>query len=133
VTRPLRARHVLAYLAGICHHTRVITWRARYLWLLALIILVIALPLGWGVGLAVAAAVAYYFSLHLHPDEACRTCGGTGRHPGSLFLWSRRQCSSCAGQGRHRRLGNVFLHPNQDVLRERSANKAKKRRKLPRV
>ena len=103
------------------------------LWLLGLVVLVVGLPHAWGLGLAAVAAGAYYVSLHLHPDEFCRTCGGTGRHRGWLFLWTRRQCPGCAGQGRNRRMGNIILHPNRDVMRERTANKAKERRRLPRV
>jgi hypothetical protein len=103
------------------------------LWLLGIVVVLLALPLTWGLGFGVILAIGYYVSLHLHPDEFCRTCGGTGRHSGWLFLWSRRQCPSCAGQGRNRRLGNVILHPNRDTYRERTANRAKERRKLPRV
>jgi hypothetical protein len=103
------------------------------LWLAGVIILVIALPGAYRLVAAVGAAVVYYFSLHLHPDRDCRTCGGTGRHRGWVFLWTRRQCRDCAGQGRHRRLGNVILHPNRDVLAERIGNRAKGRRNLPRV
>jgi hypothetical protein len=102
-------------------------------WLLGVIVLAFALPHGAGLVIAIIAAVVYYISLHLHPDRDCRTCGGTGRHRGWVFLWTRRQCTDCAGQGRHRRLGNVILHSNRDVLGERNANKAKERRNLPRA
>jgi hypothetical protein len=111
----------------------VIKWGTRFLWLLALIVVVIALHDAIALAFLGVVAVGYYISLHLHPDEFCRRCGGSGRHEGWLFLWSRRQCKSCAGQGRSRRLGNIVLHPNRDVLRERSANRAKERRNLPRV
>ncbi len=110
-----------------------IRWGTRFLWLLALIVVVVVLHDFLAVVLLGIVAVGYYVSLHLHPDEFCRTCGGTGRHSGWLFLWSRRQCPTCAGQGRNRRLGNVILHPNRDTLRERSANRAKERRRLPRA
>jgi hypothetical protein len=103
------------------------------LWLLALVVVVIALHNAVALVIAVVAAVVYYLSLHFHPDRDCRTCGGTGRHRGWVFLWTRRQCRECAGQGRHRRLGNVILHPNRDVLFERIGNRAKERRNLPRV
>ncbi len=104
------------------------------LWLLGVILLVAAFHtiielifiLG-GVGLA------YYLSLLLHPDRDCRACGGTGRHRGWLFSWTRRQCPSCAGQGRHRRFGNIVLHPHRDVPAEFAANRAKQRRNLPRA
>jgi hypothetical protein len=103
------------------------------LWLLALVVLVLALPVALGLTIAAVVAVIYYFSLHFHPDRDCRTCNGTGRHRGYVFLWTRRQCRDCAGAGRHRRLGNVILHPNRDVLFERSANKSKGRRNAPRA
>jgi hypothetical protein len=103
------------------------------LWLLGLFVVVIALHDAFALIIAVIAAVIYYFSLHLHPDRDCRTCGGTGRHRGYVFLWTRRQCRDCAGQGRHRRLGNIILHPNRDVLAERAGNRAKERRNLPRT
>jgi hypothetical protein len=102
-------------------------------WLLGVIVLVVALRSTLALIVAVVAALAYYFSLHLHPDRDCRTCGGSGRHRGWLFSWTRRQCTDCAGQGRHRRLGNVILHPRRDVLGERNANRAKVRRNLPRA
>jgi hypothetical protein len=110
-----------------------IRWGTRIVWLLVLVLVVAALRDTTGLIIAVVAAVAYYVSLHLHPDRDCRTCGGTGRHRGWLFLWTRRQCRDCAGQGRHRRLGNIVLHPNKDVLGERTANRAKERRNLPRT
>jgi hypothetical protein len=124
---------VLACLAGICHHTRVIRYAYRFFWLLGAVIVVIAVPGEWRVVAVVIMAVVYYLSLHLHPDRDCRTCRGTGRHRGWVFLWTRRQCRECAGQGRHRRLGNIILHPNRDVLAERFGNRAKERRNLPRA
>lgn len=130
---PRRARHVLACPAGICHHTRVISYATRILWLLGVVILVIALPGAYRLIPVLGLGVPYYVSLLLHPDRDCRACGGTGRHRGWMFLWTRRQCPSCAGQGRHRRLGNIILHPNRDVLAERVANRAKVRRNLPRA
>jgi hypothetical protein len=103
------------------------------LWLLALVVVVVALHDAIALVIAAIVAVVYYVSLHVHPDRDCQTCGGTGRHRGYVFLWTRRQCRDCAGAGRHRRLGNVILHPNRDVLFERSVNKAKERRNLPRA
>lgn len=103
------------------------------LWLLGLIVPVVALHDRLALVAVVIVAVVYYFSLHLHPDRFCQLCGGTGRHRGWVFFWTRRQCRECAGQGRHRRLGNVILHPNRDVLAERFGNRAKERRNLPRV
>lgn len=81
---------------------------------------------------AVALAVAYWLSLDRRPFRTCRTCRGTGRHPGSMFTYAHRQCPSCGGSSRHRRWGAVHLYGNAPTRAERAAAQAAYRRARPR-
>jgi hypothetical protein len=85
----------------------------------------------WGpVLVTIIAFTSYRISLSLHSDAFCETCGGTGRRPGVIFGWARRQCGRCAGQGRHRRFGAVVIDSGQ-LWSERRANRAKRRQRRP--
>jgi hypothetical protein len=76
-------------------------------------------------------AVLYWFSLHRRPFQSCRTCNGTGRHRGTIFLYAHRQCPACGGSGRHRRWGNVRFRPITPTVAERQAKAAAKRPNRP--
>ena len=69
--------------------------------------------------------VLYLLSLNVRPFRSCRTCDGTGRHSGRVFLYAHRQCPSCGGSGRHRRWGNVQFRPNTRTRAERQARAAR--------
>jgi len=70
-------------------------------------------------------AVLYLFSLNVRPFRTCRTCNGTGRHSGRVFLYAHRQCPACGGSGRHRRWGNVQFRPSTRTRAERQARAAR--------
>lgn len=76
-------------------------------------------------------AVLYSFSLSRRPFRTCRTCSGTGRHRGTIFLYAHRQCPGCGGSGRHRRWGNVQFRPTRATLAERRARAAGRRPNRP--
>jgi hypothetical protein len=77
-------------------------------------------------------AVLYPFSLNRRPFRTCRTCKGTGRHRGAVFLYAHRQCPACGGSGRHRRWGNVQFRPTTRTRAERQARAAATRPNRPR-
>ena len=47
---------------------------------------------------------AYRTSLRLHPYRNCRSCNGSGKHRGALFVRSFRACDACGGTGRQLRV-----------------------------
>lgn len=69
--------------------------------------------------LLVLVVVGYLASLRLHPNRACRSCGGSGNHRGSIYKYSQRSCTSCGGNGRRGRLGVRVLHGRAHVWGER--------------
>ena len=75
--------------------------------------------------------VLYGFSLNRRPFYSCRTCKGTGRHRGTVFLYAHRQCPACGGSGRHRRWGNVQFRPTTRTRAERQARAAANRPNRP--
>ena len=75
--------------------------------------------------------VLYSFSLNRRPFRSCRTCNGTGRHRGAVFLYAHRQCPACGGSGRHRRWGNVQFRPTTRTRAERQARAARYRPNRP--
>jgi hypothetical protein len=48
-------------------------------------------------------AAAYRASLRLHPYRNCRSCHGSGKHRGAVFIRSFRACDACGGTGRQLR------------------------------
>jgi hypothetical protein len=85
-----------------------------------------ALPsLEWYAGII---AVCYAFSLALHSNRRCRTCGGSGRQRGAMFTWGDRMCTTCGGQSRHRRWGVQVFYPQSRTFSERAGGRARQRR-----
>jgi hypothetical protein len=76
--------------------------------------------------------ISYRISLALRPHRRCRTCEGTGRHPGAFFTYAHRQCPSCAGQTRHRRWGTQLVYGNSPSRAESRRTAALGRRARPR-
>lgn len=100
-------------------------------WAIALIVALVVLPPAMKVVVGVIALVAYLISLRLHPHFACRSCGGTGMHPGAVFGYAQRRCGTCGGTPRHRRLGNQILSPGRLTRAEQRAGVAAGRRNRP--
>lgn len=72
------------------------------------------------IGIVAIAVAGYLVSLRLHPMRACRACGGSGRHRGSVYRYSTRGCTSCGGNGRRARLGVNVFHRGGHVWGERA-------------
>jgi uncharacterized membrane protein YgcG len=102
-----------------------------FLWLLIAVLVVVLLPAVVWLIAGIAAFVSYWLSIQFHPHRACRACGGSGRHTGSVWAYGSRPCGSCGGQGRHRRWGAQVFHRDQRVRAEARAGEASRRRARP--
>ncbi len=58
-----------------------------------------------GLVTAVLFALGYMVSLYIHPYRKCSSCGGSGKHSGTMFTHSFRTCRTCNGSSRQPRLG----------------------------
>jgi DnaJ-class molecular chaperone len=61
------------------------------------------------IGIAILLIVSYFVSTRIHPVRRCATCGGTGRHWGSIYKGSFRPCRTCSGSGRRDRVGTKIF------------------------
>jgi hypothetical protein len=109
----------------------VVTRKNAGWWVIAVAFALIALPVAGKVLTGLVVLVAYLISLQLHPHFTCRSCGGTGMHPGRVFAFAHRRCGTCGGTPRHRRFGNMVLSPGKPTRAERKAAEAGQRRNRP--
>jgi hypothetical protein len=60
----------------------------------------------------VVTGTSWAISSWLHPQRACWTCRGKGRHFGFVWTYASRACSACGGSGRVDRFGTrIFGKP----------------------
>src|SRR5436190_445474 len=83
----------------VSHYRRHVVGGYGMLWWFVLVIPALLLSRGnLGVGIliyGISVAVLYLVSLGRHSNRRCRSCGGTGRHRGAMFIWGDRLCTRC--------------------------------------
>ena len=115
----------------MCHPQSVITRKNALWWAVAAVVAAFVLPPAATIIAVIVLILGYLLSIQFHPHTACRRCGGSGRHAGSVWAYGNRPCGACGGQARHRRWGAQFFHRDKQVRAEARASVATKRRSRP--